>query len=168
MNKFKIGQSVVHLSHGVGEILGREKREFTGGVKQEFFILQIIDNGAPKKVFVPVDCANERLRHLITEKEVDFLYQCLSVKTGFTIDHQTWNRRYREYMERIHTGNIFEIVTVLKSLHNLRVEKELSFGERKLFDQAKSLVVKEISLVEGCSEKWIEKRVDNLLSQNEG
>jgi CarD family transcriptional regulator len=67
-------------------------------------------------------------------------------ETNVKIDNQTWNRRYREYMEKIKTGSVFEIAEVLRDLFLLKVDKELSFGERKMLDTARSLLLKELSL----------------------
>ena len=62
------------------------------------------------------------------------------------IDTQTWNRRYREYMEKIKTGSVYEIAEVLRDLFLLKVDKELSFGERKMLDTARGLLMKELTL----------------------
>ena len=75
------------------------------------------------------------------------------------VDNQTWNRRYREYMEKINTGSIYGIAEVLRDLHLLREEKELSFGERKIMDTAKNLLVKELAIADKVQEQQIEKRV---------
>jgi CarD family transcriptional regulator len=113
MYQFKVGDNAVHLSHGVGIVRGIEEREFSPGHKQRFYILEIQDNGAPKKVFVPTDNSAQRLRPIIRKKEVERVYEILRKKETSAIDHQTWNRRYREYMEKIHTGQVHEL---LKSL----------------------------------------------------
>ena len=68
------------------------------------------------------------------------------------IDNQTWNRRYREYMEKINTGSIYGIAEVLRDLHLLKEEKELSFGERKIMDTAKNLLVKELAIARDVKE----------------
>src|SRR5258708_6060223 len=67
-------------------------------------------------------------------------------QTNVKIDNQTWNRRYREYMEKIKTGSVYEIAEVLRDLFLLKVDKELSFGERKMLDTARNLLLKELSL----------------------
>jgi CarD family transcriptional regulator len=72
-----------------------------------------------------------------------------------TLDNQTWNRRYREYMEKINTGSIYEIAEVLRDLHLLKAEKELSFGEKKIMDMAKTLLVKELAIAKDVKETEI-------------
>lgn len=161
---FKVGDNAVHLSHGVGIVRGIEEREFSPGQKQRFYILEIQDNGAPKKVFVPIETSNQRLRPIIKNDEVEEVYQILKKKDSSPIDHQTWNRRYREYMEKIHTGQVHEIAEVLRALFLLKHDKELSFGERKLLDQAKTLLVKELSLAQNILEADVEKELETIFT----
>ncbi|MFM8315381.1 MAG: CarD family transcriptional regulator, partial [Deltaproteobacteria bacterium] len=159
---FKVGDNAVHLSHGVGIVRGIEEREFSPGQKQRFYIVEIQDNGAPKKVFVPTDNCAQRLRPIIRKKEVEKVYEILRKKETSAIDHQTWNRRYREYMEKIHTGQVHEIAEVLRALFLLKHDKDLSFGERKLLDQAKTLLVKELSLAQNIQESDVEKELETI------
>lgn len=103
---YKVGQTVFHLSHGVGKIVGIETREFAPGKEQSFYIINIQDNGAVKKVFVPASTSEARLRPIVTSKGADRVLEL--IKAPWVGDEQsslTWNRRYREYMEKIHTGN---------------------------------------------------------------
>src|SRR5271163_4806257 len=71
------------------------------------------------------------------------------------VDTQTWNRRYREYTEKIKTGSPLEIAKVLRDLLVLKSDKELSFGERKMLDTARSLLVKELSIAKAHPEEKI-------------
>ena len=75
------------------------------------------------------------------------------------MDTQNWNRRYRDYMEKIKTGSVFEVAAVLRDLSLLKSDKELSFGERKMLDTARSLLVKEISIAKKKSEDWVEREI---------
>lgn len=132
--EYKVGQSVVHLSHGMGTVTGIEEREFSPNRVQKFYIISIQDNGAPKKVFVPFDSTDKRLRSVVTRqqaKEVILFIEANEVDaTLANSPHRlTWNRRYREYMELIHTGQLMDVTRVFLAL---RQDKELSFGERKL------------------------------------
>jgi CarD family transcriptional regulator len=162
MQRFKVGDNAVHLSHGVGIVKGIEEREFSPGKKQSFYILEIQDNGAPKKVFVPIDSSAQRLRPIIQQNEVEEVYKILRRKDEEEVDHQTWNRRYREYMEKIHTGQVQQIAEVLRALFLLKHDKDLSFGERKLLDQAKTLLVKELSLARNIQEAEVEKELESI------
>lgn len=154
---YKVGQNVVHLSHGVGIVKGIEEREFSPNKVAKFYILEIQDNGAPKKVFVPFDGA-DRLRPIIKESDVKKVYKFLESKE-ISIESDTWNRRYRAYMEKIHSGIIMNIADVFKSLILL---ESLSFGERKLLEHAKTLLVKELSMASGDSELQVEDKLESI------
>lgn len=158
---FKQGTTVVHKTHGVGVIDKIEERDFSGKMSK-FYIVTIQDQGCPKKVFVPVECAKDRIRPVLTS--FDPVFSALHEHRKAGIDHQTWNRRYREYMERIQTGEAIEVATVLGSLHALKNAKDLSFGERKLFDHAKDLLCKELSACEGISIRDAEARIEYELN----
>jgi CarD family transcriptional regulator len=101
------------------------------------------------------------LREIIGQKEIPKLYSILK-KRDVVIDNQTWNRRYREYMDKIKTGSVFEVAEVYRDLLMLKEEKDLSFGERKMLDTARSLLVKEISLAKNVAETQIEKDLDKM------
>ena len=158
MNRLNVGDKVVHLSHGPGWIKGIEKRSFAGGIEQEFYILTIMDNGCPKMVFVPIENADKRLRPVMDCGQIDQVFSTLSFEVSEPIDHQTWNRRYREYMERVHSGDPIEIASVLRSLWSLKMDKDLSFGERKLMDQCFSLLTTELSYAMRTSEDKVEQK----------
>ncbi|HOJ13572.1 MAG TPA: CarD family transcriptional regulator, partial [Deltaproteobacteria bacterium] len=81
--------------------------------------------------------------------------------------NQTWNRRYREYMEKIKSGSAFEIAEVLRDLNILKKGKELSFGERKMYDTAKNLLVNEISISGKMDKKEAEKMILTALGRTE-
>jgi CarD family transcriptional regulator len=103
------------------------------------------------------------LREIIGQTEVPRLYSILK-KRNMAVDNQTWNRRYREYMDKIKTGSVFEVAEVYRDLLMLKLEKELSFGERKMLDTARNLLVKEISLAKKVEEEQIEKDLDKIFS----
>jgi CarD family transcriptional regulator len=90
------------------------------------------------------------------ETEIPKVYAILRNK-DVTIDKQTWNKRYREYLEKIKTGSVFEIARVLRDLFILKSDKNLSFGERKMMDTAKNLLIKEISVASNAEETKIEE-----------
>ena len=100
-------------------------------------------------------------RHQVDEvvKVIDILKQ-----RDVKVTAQTWNRRYREYMEKIKTGSVFEVAVVLRDLFLLKEDKDLSYGERKMLDTAKNLLVKEFSLAQQTEEEKIEKQIEKLFS----
>ncbi len=143
MASFNVGDNAVYPGHGVGKVTAMETKEIFGN-KQIFYTIQIADSGM--KIMIPknnVDTVG--LRPIISKEEAGKVIQILK-ETNVKIDNQTWNRRYREYMEKIKTGSVYEIAEVLRDLFLLKVDKELSFGERKMLDTARNLLLKELSL----------------------
>jgi CarD family transcriptional regulator len=159
LHEFKVGDMAVYPAHGVGKIHSIENREISGN-KQKFYILKIMDNGVT--IMVPtVNVKMVGLREVIDEDQVDTVYDILKER-DIAIDNQTWNRRYREYMDKIKTGSIYEIAEVLRDLMLLRYEKELSFGERKMLDTAYNLIVKELSVAEEEEEKKVADKIEEI------
>ena len=157
---FEIGDKAVYPGHGVGVIEKIENREVSGSNKS-FYVMRILDNGMT--IMIPTDHVNMvGLREVIPEFMVPKVFQILKEKDISTYN-QTWNRRYREYMEKINTGSIFEIAEVLRDLNILKNEKELSFGERKILDTAKNLLVKEIAVAKQTQENEIIQELRTIL-----
>ena len=101
-------------------------------------------------LLVPRDKASQvGLRPVVSDDEIGEVFEILK-EEGVFFDKQTWNRCYRGFMEKIMTGSIFEVAEVFRDLYRLRTSKNLSFGERRMFERAKDLVVKEISV----SQNW--------------
>jgi CarD family transcriptional regulator len=158
---FNVGDLAVYPAQGVGIIEAIESRE-VGGAKQKFYIMKIISNGM--KIMIPLDGAKTTgLREVIQEKEIPKIYDILKSRE-FTIDKQTWNKRYREYLEKIKTGSVFEIARVLRDLSVLKIDKNLSFGERKMMDTAKCLLIKEISVAANAEEAKIEADINTIFT----
>ena len=158
---FSVGDKVVYPGHGVAEITGLEAREISGA-KLEFYVLSVLENNM--KVMVPKHNAKSvGLRKLVDEAEVEQVYSVLAHRGG-KISTATWNRRYREYMEKIKTGSLIEIASVLRDLCILRSDKELSFGERKMLDTARSLLVQELALAKGHEETVVASELDSMFS----
>jgi CarD family transcriptional regulator len=156
---FKVGDNAVYPSHGVGKIDKIEQRIVNGKV-QSFYIIQMLDTGM--RVMVPTDKVESvGLRQIISKSSVSKVYTILKGKPN-KMDNQTWNRRYRQYMEKIRTGSPFEIAAVLRDLFQLKGDKDLSFGERKMLDTAKSFLIKEISIAKKVDEKEVEQEISNI------
>ena len=158
---FNVGDLAVYPAHGVG-IIEKVESEEISGCRQDFYVMRILDNDMI--IMIPTQNVNNvGLREIIGQNEVPKLYSILK-KRDVIIDNQTWNRRYREYMEKIRTGSVYEVAEVYRDLLMLKVEKELSFGERKMLDTARGLLVKEISLAKKVEEEQIEKDLDSIFS----
>jgi CarD family transcriptional regulator len=158
---FKVGDLAVYPAHGVGVIERVESREISGSF-QDFYVMRILENDMI--IMIPIKNVNNvGLREIIGRKEVPKLYSILK-RRDVMIENQTWNRRYREYMEKIKTGSVYEVAEVYRDLLMLKTEKDLSFGERKMLDTARTLLVKEISLAKKVAEAQIERDLEKIFA----
>jgi len=158
---FQVGHLAVYPGHGVGVIEKIEAQEISG-CTQDFYVMRILDNNMI--IMIPTNNVdNVGLREIIPKTELPKLFTILE-KRDVILDNQTWNRRYRDYMDKIKTGSVFEVAEVYRDLLLLRLDKELSFGERKMLDTARTLLVKEISLAKEIKESQVEKDLDKMFS----
>jgi CarD family transcriptional regulator len=155
---FQIGDKAVYPAHGVAEVTGIESHT-VGGDKQTFYILRILDNGV--KVMIPT--STNGLREIMSPKEVEKVFNVLKEKE-ISVESTTWNRRYREYKDKIDSGDPKQIAEVLRDLYLLKNDKDLSFGERKMLDTAKSLLVKELSIARGTDEEEVETEFTTIFA----
>jgi CarD family transcriptional regulator len=159
MGDFNIGDKAVYPGHGVAEVMGLERREIAGSA-MEFYVLRVLENDM--KVMVPKSNANAvGLRRIVGEQQIKEVYGVLE-RRGEKISTATWNRRYREYMEKIKTGSLMEIAAVLRDLSILRSDKDLSFGERKMLDTARTLLVQELALAKGVENSDVVRELDTM------
>jgi CarD family transcriptional regulator len=157
---FDVGDLAVYPAHGVGEIQSVESR-VVNGEKRDFYILKVLENGMV--IMIPTDNVESvGLRGIIDRKEVPKVYKVMQNKKEAIADNQTWNRRYREYMDKIKTGSLYDVAEVFRDLFLLKLTKDLSFGERKLYDTAQVLLVREISTAKKSDEKTIISEIEGL------
>jgi CarD family transcriptional regulator len=158
---FDVGQMAVYPAHGVGVIESIEQRK-VGELEQSFYVMKILNNNMV--IMIPTATSkNVGLRCIISPKEVNEVFDILQEK-DVVIGAQTWNRRYREYMEKIKTGSVFEVASVLRDLYLLQEDKDLSYGERKMMDTAKGLLVKELSIANEIDESKVEEKIEQIFS----
>lgn len=158
-NTYKEGDKVVYPAHGVGVVESIQLRKVSGS-EQRFYMISISDTGM--RIMVPVAQANTvGLRKVVDTKTVEKVYDILRER-NVVIDNQTWNRRYREYSQKIKTGSVLEIASVIRDLSVLKSDKELSFGERRMLDTAKGLLVKEISIAKDSTEDDIRAEIHQI------
>ena len=158
MSDFKIGDKAVYPTHGVAEVVGIEKKEINASLCS-FYILKVIATGM--QIMVPREKAEQvGLRALATTSEIEEVFELLR-DPEVHIDKQTWNRRQRGFMEKIKTGSLFDVAEVYRDLFRLKSTKVLSFGERKMLDHVKQLIVKELAV----ARKWPEDKVEKELEK---
>jgi CarD family transcriptional regulator len=160
---FKVGDKAVYPAQGVAEVVSIEEKDIAGN-RQKFYVLRILDTD--RKIMVPVNNAgNVGLRPPISEKEIREIFEILGERT-IAFDNQTWNRRYRGFMDKIKTGSVFDVAEVMRDLYRLKAEKSLSFGERRMLETARSLIVKEIAVARKKSELKVQAEIEKIFETN--
>ncbi|MGB5983800.1 MAG: CarD family transcriptional regulator [Desulfobacterales bacterium] len=162
IKKFEIGDLAVYPAHGVGRIEAIESR-VVNGETHDFYIMKILENGMV--IMIPTwNVASVGLRDIIDEDEIPKVYAVMKNTDPkmAASESQTWNRRYREYMEKLKTGSLYDVAEVYRDLSLLKHTKDLSFGERKLYDTAQVLLVKELSTAKKTTEKLIQSEIESL------
>jgi len=158
--EFKVGDLAVYPAHGVGRIESIESR-VVNGETHDFYIMKILENGMV--IMIPTsNVESVGLRNVIRREDISKVFEVIKDNRENLIDNQTWNRRYREYMEKIKTGSLYEVAEVFRDLYLLKYTKDLSFGERKLFDTAQILLVKELSTSRNTDEESILEEITAL------
>lgn len=159
--QFQVGDKAVYPAQGVAEVVGIDTKVIMG-TSQTFYVLRVMDSD--KKIMIPVsNVDNVGLRSIISNKEIEDVYDIMRER-DVDLNQQTWNRRYRAYVEKIQTGSPFEIAEVLRDLNLLKFHKALSFGERKMLDTAKRLLVQEIAVAKDMTEDAVMDEIEHLFT----
>ena len=162
VREFQVGDLAVYPAHGVGQIEAIESRVINGE-KHDFYMMKVLENNM--LIMIPTkNVESVGLRDIIDEKDIPKVYDVMKTKKESLNDNQTWNRRYREYMDKIKTGSLYDVAEVFRDLSLLKLTKDLSFGERKLFDTAQILLVKELSTARKTDEKTIISEIESFFS----
>lgn len=158
---FKVGDRVVYPMHGAGVIQSIEQKEILGAV-QQYYVMHL--PMGDMMVMIPLDSADEvGLREVINSEEVE---QVLEVLRGDTTKMSTnWNRRYRANLEKIRTGNIYEVAEVVRNLALRDQEKGLSTGERKMLESARGILLSELCLSQDVEESEVEAALSQVLER---
>lgn len=159
---FNIGDNIVYPMHGAGTISSIEEKEILGE-KQQYYIIKM-----PGEVMVMVPTAKAEamgVRNIIDEKSANSVLQVL--EKDETEMSNNWNKRYRENLDKMKTGNIYEVADVVRNLSFKQKEKgTLSTGEKKMLLNAKQILVSELVLAEHSSKEEIEKLIDNKIDMS--
>ena len=159
---FAIGQKAVYPSRGIAEVVGIERKEIQGRA-QNFYVLHLA--GSDLRILVPIDKADQvGLRPVAGADDADEVPQILRER-AVRFDRNTWNRRYRGFMEKIKSGSLFEVTEVFRDLSRLKQTKTLSFGERRMLDTARELVVQELSAARKALPATVEQELDRVLTE---
>jgi len=149
--KFKVGDKAVYPAQGVAEVIRIEEKDIAGS-RQKFYVLRILDTD--RKILVPVANAGAvGLRQVISEQEIREIFDIL-------------RGRYRGFMDKIKTGSIYDVAEVLRDLYRLKTDKQLSFGERRMLDTARGLIVKEIAIARKQTEEQVRTEIEAIFVAN--
>ncbi|MBP7125350.1 CarD family transcriptional regulator [Myxococcota bacterium] len=159
MQGFRVGDKAVYPAQGVAEVLGIESREVAGN-QETFYMLRLVDTD--RRIMIPLAKAMQvGLRRVIPSEQVPEVLGFLRTRPPRR-SQQNWNRRYRGYVDKLKTGSVFDVAEVLRDLYLLRYQKPLSFGERRLLDTAKELLVREIAVATDSLVTQVEGEVESI------
>lgn len=158
---FNIGDKIVYPMHGAGVIDAIEEKDILGE-KQSYYILKM---PGEVKVMVPVNKAEQvGVRNIIDKSSADKVFSVLSQDE--TEMEKNWNKRYRDNMDKLKSGDIYEIADVVRNLSFKHKEKGLSTGEKKMLENAKQILVSELVLAEQSNKDEMEELVDNKINNS--
>jgi len=156
---FNVGDKIVYPMHGAGTIDSIEEKDILGE-KQSYYILRM-PGGV--KVMVPTAKAEEvGVRSIIDKSSADKVISVL--EQNETDMDKNWNKRYRDNMDKMKSGDIYEIADVVRNLSFKQKEKGLSTGEKKMLNNAKQILVSELVLAEHASQEEVEEIVDSKIN----
>lgn len=156
---YNIGDKIVYPMHGAGVIESIEEREILGQ-KKNYYVVKI--PVGDMKVMIPINNVEDiGIREIISTKEADKVFAVLSEHDANA--NANWNKRYRENMSKIKSGNIYEVAGVVRSLMQREKDKGLSTGERKMLSSAKQILVSELVLAKNMEQLEIEQIINNYI-----
>ena len=157
---FHVGDMIAHPMHGAGVIDSIEERKMDGQTRL-YYILKMPAGGMI--VMIPTESTKQiGVRPIVNSKEADALMDSMpQINVEMT---SNWNRRYRENMQRIKSGDLLEVARVVKGLMSRDVEKGLSTGERKMLHSAKQILISEIVLSKKLTYEEVESRINAALA----
>ena len=156
---YNVGDKIVYPMHGAGVIDSIEEKEILGE-KQSYYILKM---PGEVKVMVPILTAEQHgIRNVIDKTEAEKVINVL--EQDETEMEKNWNKRYRDNMDKMKSGNIYEIADVVRNLSFKQKEKGLSTGEKKMLHNAKQILVSELVLAEHATQDEVEELVDNKIN----
>lgn len=156
---FNVGDKIVYPMHGAGTIDAIEEKDILGE-KQNYYIIKM---PGEVKVMVPISKASDiGVRSVIDKAEAGKVLEVLEANE--TEMSNNWNKRYKENMEKMKSGSIYEVADVVRNLSYKQKEKGLSTGEKKMLNNAKQILVSELVLAEHASENEVENLVENKIN----
>ncbi len=157
---FEVGDMAVYPRQGVTEVLSIEQIEI-GGDMHSCYVLRCLDS--EKKIRVPVNNVERvGMRSLVDDAQIVEIMDTLRAPE-VAIAEPNWNRRYRRYVEKIQSGSLQEVAQVLRDLHLTRAAKQLSYGEKGVYETATQLLVQELSVAQGRPADEVNAQIEAIL-----
>lgn len=160
MGSFRVGDKVVYPHHGAATIESVEKRELLGE-ERDYYILKLAYGELT--LMVPTDSTDEvGLREVTPEKELPKVIKVLK-KNEPTTNTTNWSRRFKANVEKLKSGDIYQVADVVRSLHQRDKEKGLAAGEKRMLTKARQILVSELTFSKNCDEEEAERMLDEVL-----
>ena len=155
---FNVGDYIVYPMHGAGTVDAIEEKNILGQ-KQSYYIIKM---PGEVKVMIPTAKAEEvGVRSIIDKNSAERVFKIL--EEDETEMSQNWNKRYRDNMDKMKSGDIYEVADVVRNLTFKQKEKGLSTGEKKMLLNARQILISELALVQSSSQDEVENLVDNTM-----
>ena len=141
----KVGDKAVYPGHGVGRIMSIEKKDIMGNCLI-FYSIEILETGI--KIMFPENRLRAiGIRPVISKQEAEKVLDILKQPgRALQVQEKNWQKRHQAYRDKIQNGSIYEIVDVIRDLHSIKKDKELSYGEKRMMDKAQTMLCRELSV----------------------
>jgi len=160
MFQYKLNERVIVRGQGVAEIIDIIERSTSTGESLDFYVLKVFDKDVQ---FMVPTMNNTSIRRPISESEVKDIFNFLGDK-DFEAKTGNWNKRLREYTDKLKNGSIYDVAAILKDLNLAKTTKKLSFSEDKIYKQAKELVIQELVVSDNSDKMVVEFKIEECLS----
>ncbi len=159
---YNLGDKIVYPMHGAGVIESIEEKEILGEIRKYYVIAMPLGD---IKLMVPIDNADDiGVRNIIDYTDVNKVYTVLEQDTEIT--ELNWNKRYRQNLDKMKSGDIYEVARIVRNLAFRNKEKGLSSGEKKMLNNAKQILISELILVEGSSADFMNSKIEDIIEKN--
>lgn len=157
---FRVGDKVVYPHHGAAVIKGLEEKEFLGE-RRQYYVLRLAYGDLT--LMVPADNTEEvGIRDVIARDELDKVFKVLRSKECRMPTN--WSRRFKTHVEKLRSGDIYQVAEVVRNLSRREAEKGLSAGEKRMLTRARQILVSEVTFAANVDEPEAQKMLDKVLA----
>ncbi|MET0343369.1 MAG: CarD family transcriptional regulator, partial [Polyangiales bacterium] len=154
------GDRAVYPAHGVAEVVAIESKDIAGS-RKDFYVLKVVHS--EMKLMIPCDGADRAGLRGVADAEIAAQVFDVLRADEVAVKPGPWNRRFREYTELVNSGQLVEVAKVYRDLWRIRPTRELSYGERRLLEQSRNLLVAELALARGVAVDEIESELEGAV-----